>query len=158
MIHCLLEAGKVDLDYLAQFTNAAYLVDATEGPTKGLFVKNAESQPFVIDRRTGMPAPWDGKGVEPDLGAEWQGHRTVFRHMVEEYLKPDYAPEAVEARCGVTAARIRQLAAELAQVAFDQAISLPRPWTDFRGNEHADMPGRPVSLPVASAIIAAPPS
>lgn len=146
LIHCLLEAGKVDLDYLAQWTNAPLLVNGAEGAEKGLFVRNAESQPFVIDRISGHPAPWDGKGVQPDLGAEWQGNRTVFRHMVEEYLKPDYAPEAVAARCGVTALRIRQLAAELAEVAFDQAITLDRPWTDFRGNAHKDMPGRPVSF------------
>jgi anaerobic selenocysteine-containing dehydrogenase len=146
LIHCLLEAGKIDLDYLAQWTNAPLLLNEAEGAEKGLFVRNAESQPFVIDRRTGHPAPWDGKGVEPDLGAEWQGNRTVFRHMVEEYLKPDHAPEAVAARCGVTAQRIRQLAAELAEVAFKQAITLDRPWTDFRGNEHKDMPGRPVSF------------
>jgi anaerobic selenocysteine-containing dehydrogenase len=146
LVHCLLEAGKVDLDYLAQWTNAPLLVNGAEGAEKGLFVRNAESQPFVIDRTSGHPAPWDGKGVQPDLGAEWQGNRTVFRHMVEEYLKPEYAPEAVAARCGVTALRIRQLAAELAEVAVDQAISLPRPWVDFRGNEHKDMPGRPVSF------------
>jgi anaerobic selenocysteine-containing dehydrogenase len=146
LVHCLLEAGKVDLDYLAQWTNAPLLVNGAEGAEKGLFVRNAESQPFVIDRTSGHPAPWDGKGVQPDLGAEWQGNRTVFRHMVEEYLKPEYAPEAVAARCGVTALRIRQLAAELAEVAFEQAISLPRPWVDFRGNEHKDMLGRPVSF------------
>jgi anaerobic selenocysteine-containing dehydrogenase len=146
LVHCLLEAGKIDLDYLAQWTNAPLLVNEAEGAEKGLFVKNAESQPFVIDRRSGHPAPWDGKGVEPDLGAEWQGSRTVFRHMVEEYLKPDYAPDAVAARCGVTAGRIRALAAELAEVAFEQAITLDRPWVDFRGNEHPNMPGRPVSF------------
>jgi hypothetical protein len=57
----------------------------------------------VIDRRTGQPAPWDGKGVEPDLGAaSWQGNRTVFQHMAERYLSPDYAPEAVADRCGVS--------------------------------------------------------
>ncbi len=146
LIHCLLEAGKIDVDYLAQWTNAPLLLTEADGAEKGLFARNAESQPFVIDRRSGHPAPWDGKGVQPDLGAEWQGNRTVFRHMVEEYLKPGHAPEAVAARCGVTALRIRQLAAELAEVAFDQSITLDRPWTDFRGNEHANMTGRPVSF------------
>ncbi|QYZ70204.1 molybdopterin oxidoreductase family protein [Neotabrizicola shimadae] len=146
LIHCLLEAGKIDLDYLARWTNAPLLVNGTEGPEKGLILKNAESQPFVIDRRTGRPAPWDGKGVEPDLGATWDGHRTVFQHMAERYLSPDYAPEAVAARCAVPAARIRALAAELAQVAFDQAIELPIRWTDFRGDEHEKMVGRPVSF------------
>ncbi len=146
LIHCLLEAGRIDLDYLARWTNAPFLVTAAEGADKGLFVRNAESQPFVIDRRSGQPAPWDGKGVEPDLGAEWQGNPTVFRLLAEEYLKPDHAPEAVAARCGIPAARIRALAAELAQAAFDRAFVLPRPWTDFRGDAHEGMPGRPVSF------------
>jgi sulfite dehydrogenase (quinone) subunit SoeA len=146
LIHCLLEAGKVDLNYLAQFTNAGLLVNEAEGAEKGLFARNAESQPFVIDKTTQHPAAWDGKGVEPDLGAVWQGNRTVFQHMAEMYLAPEYAPEAVAARCGVSALRIRQLAAELASVAFDQSIVLDQPWTDFRGNAHPNMPGRPVSF------------
>ena len=146
LIHCLLVAGKIDLDYLARWTNAGLLVNESEGPEKGLFVKNAESQPFVIDRRTGAPAPWDGKGVFPDLGAVWQGHRTVFQHMAERYLDAAHAPEAVAARCGIPAARIHALAAEIADVAFNQAIRLERRWTDFRGDEHTHMPGRPVSF------------
>jgi sulfite dehydrogenase (quinone) subunit SoeA len=145
LIHCLFEAGKIDLPYLAQFTNAPLLVVET-GPDKGMIVKNAESQPFVIDRKTGQPAPWDAKGVDPDLGAVWQGNRTVFQHMAERYLSPDYAPEAVAARCGIAASRIRSLAAELARVAFDEAFELATPWTDFRGNRHETMPGRPVSF------------
>jgi anaerobic selenocysteine-containing dehydrogenase len=146
LLHCLLEAGRIDLDYLAHWTNAPFLVNAAEGEEKGLIAKNAESQPFVIDRRTGMPAPWDGKGVDPDLGAQYLGNRTVFQHLAEEYLKPDYAPEAVAERCGIAAPRIRGLAAELAQAAFDKAFVLPRPWVDFRGNDHAQMQGRPVSF------------
>jgi anaerobic selenocysteine-containing dehydrogenase len=145
LIHCLLEAGRIDLDYLAQFTNAPLLV-VEDGPEKGMIARNAESQPFVIDRRTGMPAPWDGKGVEPDLGAVYGGNRTVFQHMAERYLDPAHAPEAVAARCGIPAVRIRALAAELARVAFDEAFELPVAWTDFRGNAHASMPGRPVSF------------
>jgi sulfite dehydrogenase (quinone) subunit SoeA len=146
LIHCLLVAGKIDTEYLARWTNAGLLVNATEGPEKGLFVKNAESQPFVIDRATGAPAPWDGKGVVPDLGATWQGHRTVFQHMAERYLDAVYAPEAVAGRCGIPAARIHALAAEIADVAFNQAIRLERPWVDFRGDAHDHMPGRPVSF------------
>ena len=146
LIHCLLEAGKVDLDYLARWTNAPLLVNGAEGPEKGLILKNAESQPFVIDRRTGMPAPWDGQGVEPDLGAVWQGHRTVFQHMAERYLSDEYAPEAVADRCGIPAPRIRALAAELSRAAFDQAFTLPITWTDFRGDTHDHMVGRPVSF------------
>jgi anaerobic selenocysteine-containing dehydrogenase len=146
LIHCLLAAGKIDLDYLARWTNAPLLVNEAEGPEKGLILKNAESQPFVIDRRTGMPAPWDGAGVQPDLGAVWQGHRTVFQHMAERYLGEEFAPEAVADRVGIDAARIRGLAAELARVAFDEAFELPIAWTDFRGDRHEVMQGRPVSF------------
>ena len=53
------------------------------------------------------------------------------------------APEAVAERCGIPAPRIRALAAELAQVAFDQAIEIAQPWTDFRGDRHDRMVGRP---------------
>ncbi|HMO09302.1 MAG TPA: molybdopterin-dependent oxidoreductase [Paracoccaceae bacterium] len=141
LVHCLLEAGKIDLDFLARFTNGPHLV----GPD-GLILKNAESQPFVIDRRTGMPAPWDGPGVEPDLGAVHDGCRTVFAHLAERYLTPGHAPEAVAERCGIPASRIRALAAELARVAFDRPLVVEQPWVDFRGDRHDRMVGRPVAI------------
>lgn len=145
LIHCLFQAGKIDLDYLAQFTNAPLLV-VEDGPEAGMILKNAESQPFVIDRITGQPAPWDAKGVQPDLGAVYQGNRTVFQHMAQRYLAPEYAPEAVADRCGIPAPRIRALAADLARIAFDESIEIAQPWTDFRGNSHDKMIGRPVSF------------
>src|SRR6056297_3813384 len=67
LIHELLRAGKVDLDYLAQWTNAPMLVNEVEGPENGLFLRDAAGTPLVIDRRTGAPAPWDAEGVKPDL-------------------------------------------------------------------------------------------
>ena len=146
LVHCLLAAGKIDVDYLARWTNAGLLINNAEGPEKGLFVRNAESQPFVIDRVTGQPASWDGKGVVADLGAVWQGNRTVFQHMAARYLAAEYAPEAVAERTGIAAARIHALAAEIADVAFNQAIRVEQPWTDFRGDTHDHMPGRPVSF------------
>jgi sulfite dehydrogenase (quinone) subunit SoeA len=66
--------------------------------------------------------------------------------MAARYLAPEYAPEMVAARCGIDAARIHGLAAEIADVAFNQAIRLEREWTDFRGDHHDHMPGRPVSF------------
>jgi anaerobic selenocysteine-containing dehydrogenase len=141
LIHCLLKAGKVDTGYLARWTNAPFLIGKD-----GLVVKNAESQPFVIDRRTGAPAPWDGPGVEPDLGAVWEGNRTAFHHLAARYLSDAYAPEAVAGRCGIPADRIRGLAAELAEAAFGEPVVIEQPWTDFRGDRHAQMVGRPVSF------------
>jgi anaerobic selenocysteine-containing dehydrogenase len=144
LIHCLLAAGKVDLDYLARFTNAPLLVRSDEGAEKGLFLRDAEGKALVMSG--GALVPFDAAGVRPDLGAVYEGHRTVFQHMAERYLSPDYAPEAVAARVGIDAARIHALAADLAHVAFDQAIEIAQPWTDFRGDRHEKMIGRPVSF------------
>ena len=151
MLHCLIKAGKIDLDYLSQFTNAPVLLDETGGSAEeGLFLKDKDGKAFVIDRNTGKLAPFDGKGVYPDLTGTHRKagvtHRTVFHHMIERYMSEEYAPEAVAERCGISAKRIRKLAAELADVAFNQAIELDRPWTDFRGKKHDKMVGRPVSF------------
>src|SRR5690606_18220167 len=108
-------------------------------------LRDAEGRLLVIDRATGAPAPFDAGGVRPDLGASWQGCRTVFRHLAERYLSEDYAPEAVASRTGISASRIKGLAAEIA-AAFDAPVVLPRPWTDFRGERHETMVGRPVSF------------
>ena len=144
LIHCLLEAGKIDLDYLARFTNAPLLVRSDEGAEKGLFLRNEAGKPVVMEG--GKLVPFDQKGVRPDLGASYEGHRTVFAHMAERYLSPDHAPEAIAARVGIPASRIRGLAAELAHTAFDAPIVLDREWTDFRGETHSQMVGRPVSF------------
>ncbi|MDZ4135931.1 MAG: molybdopterin-dependent oxidoreductase, partial [Paracoccaceae bacterium] len=144
LIHCLLEAGKVDLEYLARWTDAPLLVRSDEGGEKGLFLRDANGKPVVMS--AGALVAFDAPGVRPDLGAEYHGHRTVFAHMAERYLTAEHAPEAVAARVGIPAVRIRELAAELARVAFDQAIVIDREWVDFRGERHAQMVGRPVSF------------
>ena len=151
LVHCLMKAGRVDLDYLGRFTNASVLVNQDPDSEQfGLFLQDSDGQPQVIDRRTGNLARWNGAGVEPDLSATFEvdgmTHRPVFHLMAERYIGDDYAPEAVEERCGVSAERIRHIAALLAKTAFDEAIELDQPWTDFRGKRHEKMVGRPVSF------------
>ncbi len=146
LIHELLKAGKIDLDYLARWTNAPCLIEEAEGEENGLLMRDMLGKPLVVDKATGELAPFDRAGVKPDLGAVWKGNRTVFQHMAERYLSPDYAPEAVAERCGIDAQRIRALAAEIAHAAFDEPVVLDRPWTDFRGERHEKMLGRPVSF------------
>lgn len=151
LVHCLLKAGKVDLDYLARFTNASVLINQDpKSDQYGLFLRGKDGQPQVIDRRTGKLAAWNGKGVEPDLSGTHQSggvtHHTVFHMMANRYLAGKYAPEAVADRCGIPAQRIHAIAADLARVAFDEAITLDRAWVDFRGNRHKTMIGRPVSF------------
>ena len=154
LVHELLAAGRIDLDYLARWTDAPCLLAEGSGPESGLYLRDAEGRALVVDRRTGGLAPFDAEGVEPDLGATWPGHSTVFRKLADRYLDPSWGAEAVAGRVGLPAARIRTLAAELARVAFDEAISLEHPWTDFRGHRHERMVGRPVGFHAMRGIAA----
>ena len=151
LVHELMKAGKIDLDYLARYTNAPILViEDPNSPEHGLLMRDEDGKPLVVDRVTGKLTPFDQPGVRPDLSATYRHagltHRPVFHLMAERYLDPQYAPEAVAERCGIPAARIRTIAAELARVAFDEAFELDREWTDFRGETHKTMTGRPVSF------------
>ncbi|MEL7098198.1 MAG: molybdopterin oxidoreductase family protein [Pseudomonadota bacterium] len=151
LVHCLMKAGRIDLDYLARFTDAPCLVDQDpKSDTYGLILRDADGKALVIDRTTGKPTPFDQKGVRPDLSATYRKagitHLPVLHLMAERYLSAEYAPEAVAERCGIPAKRIRAIAAEIARVAFDEAFELPIQWTDFRGEVHDTMVGRPVSM------------
>ncbi len=146
LIHELLHAGRIDLDYLARWTNAPCLVDEAEGPGKGLLLRDGDGKLLVVDKTTGKPTPFDKKGIRPDLGATYRGSRTVFQHLAERYLSDDYSPEAVAERTGIAADRIRRLAAEIASAAFDTPVVIDQPWTDFRGERHEKMVGRPVAF------------
>ncbi|MEL7252556.1 MAG: molybdopterin oxidoreductase family protein [Pseudomonadota bacterium] len=151
LVHCLLKAGKIDLEYLAQFTNAPCLINNDpKSPDYGLFLRDKDGKQQVIDRRTGKLAPFDKKGVRPGLSASHRkggvSYVPVMHRLVERYMSDEYAPEAVAEKTGIKAEKIRTIAAEIARVAFDEAFELDRPWTDFRGEKHATMTGRPVSF------------
>jgi sulfite dehydrogenase (quinone) subunit SoeA len=151
LIHCLMKAGRIDLDYLARYTDAPVLLNSDpKSPEFGLQLRNADGKALVVDRKTGKLTPFDQPGVRPDLAATYRTagitHRPVFHQMAEQYLGEDYTPEAVAERCGIPAPRIRAIAAELARVAFGEAFELDHEWTDFRGEHHKTMTGRPVSF------------
>ncbi len=151
LVHELLRTGKIDLNYLARYTNAPVLLNSDpKSDDRGLFLRDDDGKMLVIDRRTGKPTPFDQPGVQPDLTGVFEEngiqHRAVFHSLFERYLSPDYAPEAISDRCGIPAERIRAIAAELARVAFEEAFEIDQPWTDFRGERHEKMTGRPVSF------------
>ena len=151
LMHELMKAGKIDLHYLAQYTNAPVLLDSNpDSNSYGLFLRDQDDKPLVIDRNTGQQAAFDKKGIKPDLNGSIRlagtSHTTVFHKMAETYMSPEHDAANVAERCGITEDTIRRLAAELAHVAFEQEISLPIEWTDFRGEKHSKMIGRPVSF------------
>ncbi len=151
LIHLLMSAGKVDFEYLAQFTNAACLVNSDpDSPDFGLILRDEQGRELVMDRKEKRPRCFDKPDVEPDLVNGWRNagitHKPVFHLMLERYLDEKYAPENVAEQVGISAARIRAIAAEIARVAFDEAIEIDQEWTDFRGKKHKTMTGRPVAF------------
>jgi len=151
LVHLLLAAGRVDLDYLLRWTNASHLVDrdpASQG--YGCVLCDDRGRPLAWDPERKRAVPADAPGLKPALTGGFNIGPTyakpVFQLIAETYLDPALAPEAVAPACGLEPGTIRRLAAELAQVAFDRAITLDRPWTDFRGQRHPRMVGRPVAM------------
>ena len=146
LIHILIKAGKIDLDYLAKYTNAPVFLD----PENGLILKDKNDKPLVKDRITGKVCAFDTKGIQPDLNATYRVRgatsTTVFHKIITKYLSSEYEPEKVEKICGISAKKIRALANEIAKVAFEEEFELPIEWTDFRGETHKSMKGRPVSF------------
>ncbi|WP_339829290.1 molybdopterin oxidoreductase family protein, partial [uncultured Arenimonas sp.] len=152
LIHELLKADKIDLDYLVRYTNAHWLVVRNPGGADdGLFARDGQERGLCWDRTEAAPAPADATGISPAVIGEFtlpDGRKAVpvFQLVAERYLDPKYAPDAVAERCGVPAATIRRLAAELAAAAFDEPVVIGQPWTDVHGVRHERMVGRGVSF------------
>jgi len=152
LVHELLRAGKVDLDYLVRFTNAPWLViDAPGSAEDGLFARDAAGHPQCWDQASGGLADALQAGVSPALKGELRlpdGRlvRPVFHLLAARYLDARYAPEAVAERTGLAAGTIRRIAAELAEAAFSQSVVIEQPWTDWAGRRQERMVGRPVAF------------
>ena len=152
LVRELMRAGKIDVDYLVRYTNAPWLVIRNPGAANdGLFLRDAEGTPMVLDRATGKPAPHSDAKVKPALQGEVavEGGGTAvpaFVLMADSYLNDAYAPETVAPKVGISADRIRQFAADLAEAAFASEVVIDQPWTDWKGERHEKMVGRPVSM------------
>jgi sulfite dehydrogenase (quinone) subunit SoeA len=152
LIHCLLETGNIDTEYLIRYTNAHHLVIETPGEADdGLIARDAAGRELAFDRRCAALVDAGAGGIDPALTGTFalpdgRRARPAFALLAERYLDPRYAPEAVAGRCGVEATAIRRIAAEIAEVAFHQAVVLNQPWTDTSGRRHANMTGRPVAM------------
>ena len=152
LIHCLLEAGRIDAQFLIRYTNAHHLViDAPGEGGHGLIARDAAGHALCFDRASGELREAHSPGIDPALLGTFElpdGRRArpAFALLAERYADPQYAPEAVAARCGIEAATIRRIAAEIAEVAFNHPVVLDQPWTDTAGRRHAVMTGRPVAI------------
>lgn len=152
VVHELLKARRIDVDYLVRYTNATWLViDAPGTAEHGLFARDGEGRPLVHETVTEQIVPAGTKGARAGLSGRVQlddGRFAVpsFQLLAEKYLDDKYAPEAVCAETGVAADTIRGLAAEIARVALEEEIFIQQPWTDINGQRHQGYVGRPVSF------------
>ncbi|MEO5595691.1 MAG: molybdopterin-dependent oxidoreductase [Lysobacteraceae bacterium] len=163
LIHELLKADRIDLDYLVRYANAHWLVIRNPGGADdGLFVRDADGNVLCWNRNVSTPSPSlceregavaraDAIDISPAVVGEYtlpDGRKAtpVFHLLAERYLDPQYSPDAVSERCGIPADTIRRIARELAEAAFDSNFSLPIAWTDTHGRNHEEMIGRPVSM------------
>ncbi len=152
LAHELIRTGHVDLDYLLRYTNAPWLVIRDPGAADdGLFARDAEGNPLVLNRHANEVQ--NAKTARKNAALKGEatladGRKAVpvFHLMAEKYLDEQYSPDAVAEKTGIDAATIRRLAAELADVAFNQSIEVAQPWTDVYGERHETMIGRPVSM------------
>ena len=152
LIHELLHADKIDLDYLVRYTNAPWLVIRDPGAADdGLFARGADGEPLCWDQNTRQIADARLAGVAPAVVGEYtleDGRTAVpsFQIMADRYMDTNYGPEAAALRSGVPAHHIRRIAAELAEAAFDKEIVLDVEWTDWAGRKQDKMIGRPVAM------------
>ncbi len=111
LCHELVQMGAVDREYLAQHTNAPFLVQED-----GFFLRR-EGKEQVWDRKANAPRPYDDPGADPALegeftvgGAKVKPAFQVFKEHVRQYT-PQWAAEV----CGVPAEQIQRVARELAE-------------------------------------------
>ncbi len=152
LIHVLLAAQKIDGEYLSRFTNAPWLIIENPGSADdGLVARNPAGTPLVFDPQTHSTKVAGTYGINPPLLGRFtlaDGKKVVtsFTLLAERFLSDEYAPETVSATCGVPAATIRRIAAELAHTAFNEELELDIPWTDYLGRQYATTRGRPVAM------------
>ena len=152
LIHELMHAQKIDLDYLVRFTNAHWLViDDTQSADHGLFARDADGKPLALDKATGELVDATRAGISPALVGTFKLRdgrpaRPSFALIAERFLSDEYSPDKVAAATAIPAETIRRIARELAHAAFEQQVTLDVPWTDTDGRLHEKTVGRPVSM------------
>ncbi|MEM8813439.1 MAG: molybdopterin oxidoreductase family protein [Pseudomonadota bacterium] len=152
LIRELLLADAIDLDYLVRYTNAPWLViDDPGAADHGLFARNEAGDPLAYDRASGGLVNALAADIEPLVVGthslpDGRVAVPVFQKIAERYLDDAYRPEAVAAETGLDPDQIRRIAAELADIAFSDPVTLQQEWTDWAGRKHDTIVGRPVSI------------
>ena len=118
LIHELMRAQKIDLDYLVRFTNAHWLViDDPAGADDGLFARDAEGKPLAFDKTTGALADATRVDIAPALVGTFKlpdgrSARPSFALIAERFLDAtNTARTRSRQRPAIPAETIRRIAA-----------------------------------------------
>ena len=163
----LLRLDLCDREFLAQYTNAGYLVNLDEASDEhGLFVcerSRDQDNPFRRhdqlwwDRRGNRAVVNHAEGTEPSLEGEYRlpdGTRVKPAFELLRERLHGCTPEWAQAITGIPAASIRALAHELGRTARDASFELPIAWTDSWGRRHQTVRGNPVAFHAMRGIAA----
>jgi len=171
LLHELLRTERIDHAFLKRFTNAPQLVNLESGADEGTFVFDPAAGPrgdgrephnkFVWDKHAQRAVPHyvvngdtrananHDPDADPALEGEYRlpdGTRVAPAFQLLRERVASYTPEWAARITGIPALRIKRLAQELADVAFNQAFTLPIAWTDAFGAKHDEVIGRPVAF------------
>ena len=152
LIHELMKAQKIDVDYLARYTNSSWLViDAPGEADDGLIARDKAGAPLAFSRKANAVVTAREARGEAALTGTYRldnGRSAVpaFELIAKRFIGEAYAPEQTEGETGIPASTTRRIAAEIAAAAFEGAIELDIPWTDSYGERHEKTFGRPVSM------------
>ena len=162
LMHELIRLEKYDAPFLKRFSNSAQLVCLDPGAEEGLFLYDPDSDQvnldlphnkYIWDEKTQSAQPCFKQGTSPVLLGEYtmgpgphQGKKVVPAFELLKRQVSETTPEWASAITSIPAERIRQLALELADTAFGQEFELPIAWTDYWGEKHQTVTGRPVAF------------
>jgi sulfite dehydrogenase (quinone) subunit SoeA len=162
LMHELIRTEQYDADFLKRYSNSGQLVCLDAGPEEGLFLFDPDSDPinadlphnkYVWDANTQSAKPCFEKGVSPTLCGEFtmgpgphQGKKVAPAFELLRKQVQDTTPEWASSITGIPADRIKKLATEIGQAAFEQAFEMPVQWTDAWGESHQTVTARPVAF------------
>ncbi|MGB2492768.1 MAG: molybdopterin-dependent oxidoreductase, partial [Candidatus Puniceispirillum sp.] len=152
LIYELMQAGKVDLDYLVRYTNSHWLVIQNPGAANdGLIARDKDGEPLAWDKNQNKAVGANTLEIDPALNGSFKladGSKAVpvMSLIAERFLDNKFAPESVADEIGIPAETIKRIASELAEAAFEREIVIDQPWVDWAGRKHDKMIGRPVSM------------
>lgn len=162
LMHELIRTEQYDAAFLKRYSNSGQLVCLEAGPEEGLFLFDPDSDPinadlphnkYVWDEKTQSARPCFEKGVSATLCGEFtmgpgphQGKRVAPAFELLRKQVQDTTPEWASSITGISSERIKKLATEIGQAAFEQAFEMPVQWTDAWGESHETVTARPVAF------------